>query len=63
MQFLLIVLVYIDVKDEFHNFYIYLGDLVWTIVKGPLEAVAGVMYGIVLGVLIWYFPHPKQVLM
>ncbi len=33
------------------------GNLVLTIFKGPLEALAGVLYGIVLGILCWYIPH------
>ena len=31
--------------------------------KGPLEALAGVVYGIVFGVLAWYLPSKKQVRM
>ncbi|XP_013396747.1 sodium/hydrogen exchanger 9B2 [Lingula anatina] len=33
------------------------GELALTIVRGPLEALLGVVYGIVLGVLLWYVPH------
>ncbi|XP_064601506.1 sodium/hydrogen exchanger 9B2-like [Liolophura sinensis] len=36
------------------------GDLVLTIFKGPLEALLGVVYGIVLGVIAWYIPHKEQ---
>ncbi|XP_060581305.1 sodium/hydrogen exchanger 9B2-like [Ruditapes philippinarum] len=33
------------------------GDLALSIVKGPLEAISGVVYGIVGGILIWYIPN------
>ncbi|ELU16618.1 hypothetical protein CAPTEDRAFT_34319, partial [Capitella teleta] len=36
------------------------GDLVWTIFKGPLEAVLGIVYGFLLGFLGWYFPHSQH---
>ncbi|KAK3594872.1 hypothetical protein CHS0354_005945 [Potamilus streckersoni] len=32
------------------------GGLAWSIVKGPLEAVCGVFYGIIVGLIIWYLP-------
>ena len=38
-----------------------LGGLALTIVKGPLEAVLGVVYGLVFGVILWYIPHGKHV--
>lgn len=37
------------------------GDLAFSIVKGPLEAIAGVVYGIVAGVIIWYLPNRASV--
>ena len=37
-----------------------LGDLVLKIFKGPLEAVAGIVYGIVFGLICWYLPHKKH---
>ena len=37
------------------------GHLAWTIVKGPLEAVAGILYGIIFGIILWYLPHSKHV--
>ncbi|XP_060082239.1 sodium/hydrogen exchanger 9B2-like [Ylistrum balloti] len=32
------------------------GDIALTIVKGPLEALLGIVYGIVVGVVMWYLP-------
>jgi len=37
------------------------GHLAWTIIKGPLEAVIGILYGIIFGVILWYLPHSKHV--
>lgn len=37
------------------------GDLALSIVKGPLEAIAGVVYGIVGGIVIWYIPNRASV--
>jgi len=37
------------------------GQLAWTIVKGPLEAIVGILYGIICGVILWYLPHSKHV--
>jgi len=37
------------------------GHLAWTIVKGPLEAVVGILYGIVAGIILWYLPDNKHV--
>ena len=31
-------------------------SLALTVVKGPLEAIAGVVYGILLGIIFWYLP-------
>ncbi|XP_070185808.1 sodium/hydrogen exchanger 9B2-like isoform X2 [Littorina saxatilis] len=36
------------------------GDLAWNLFKGPLEAIVGVTVGIVLGVILWYFPQKKS---
>lgn len=36
------------------------GNLAVTIIKGPLEALAGVVYGIVLGIVAWYIPQQKH---
>ncbi|XP_067670981.1 sodium/hydrogen exchanger 9B2-like isoform X2 [Haliotis asinina] len=33
------------------------GNLVWTLLKGPLEAVVGVALGVVAGIILWYFPQ------
>ena len=41
--------------------FVVAGNLVLTIFKGPLEALLGVVYGIVLGILCWYVPHKKHV--
>ncbi|XP_064619907.1 sodium/hydrogen exchanger 9B2-like [Lineus longissimus] len=35
-------------------------DLAVTIVRGPLEALLGVVYGILFGLLAWYFPHSRH---
>ncbi|XP_069123736.1 sodium/hydrogen exchanger 9B2-like [Argopecten irradians] len=32
------------------------GDIALTIVKGPLEALLGIVYGIIVGVIMWYLP-------
>ncbi|KAK3091769.1 hypothetical protein FSP39_022505 [Pinctada imbricata] len=36
------------------------GDLAVSIIKGPLEALLGVTYGIVFGMFLWYFPNVKS---
>ncbi|KAK3860198.1 hypothetical protein Pcinc_017629 [Petrolisthes cinctipes] len=36
------------------------GSLYWTISKGPVEIVLGLLYGLVFGVLCWYLPHKKK---
>jgi len=47
---------------ECRLFYLMVpGNLAVTIIKGPLEAVAGVLYGIILGVVAWYIPHRNHV--
>ncbi|KAL8579403.1 hypothetical protein ACOMHN_026768 [Nucella lapillus] len=33
------------------------GDLAWNIVKGPLEAIVGILIGITIGVILWYVPQ------
>jgi len=40
-----------------------LGSLWWVIFKGPLEAVVGVIYGIIFGLILWYIPHKDNVSM
>jgi len=37
------------------------GHIAWTIMKGPLEAVVGILYGSVCGVIFWYLPDSKHV--
>lgn len=37
------------------------GDLAWTLIKGPLEVVAGIAYGVVTGVILWYLPQKSSV--
>lgn len=37
------------------------GNLAITIVRGPLEALGGVVYGILIGIALWYFPSRKHV--
>ncbi|BFZ03687.1 hypothetical protein BsWGS_06726 [Bradybaena similaris] len=36
------------------------GDLVWTVIKGPLEALVGVAFGVVYGVLLWHLPQKSS---
>ena len=43
------------------SFLFLIGNLVLTLFKGPLEAVAGIVYGLVLGLLWWYLPHSVHV--
>jgi hypothetical protein len=33
-----------------------LGDLAISLIKGPLEALLGIAYGIIGGILLWYIP-------
>jgi ABC-type nitrate/sulfonate/bicarbonate transport system permease component len=37
------------------------GDIVVTLVRAPLEVIAGVAYGIVLGLLLWFLPSTDDV--
>jgi len=37
------------------------GHIAWIIVKGPLEALVGILYGIVFGCILWYIPHNEDV--
>ena len=32
-------------------------SLIWSILKGPTEAVIGVAYGVVIGIIFWYIPE------
>lgn len=41
-------------------FYV-LGNIVWTLFKGPLEACVGVACGVVGGILMWYIPQRSSV--
>ena len=44
-------------SDYFRQVYfLFSGDLAWSIIKGPIEAIVGVLYGIIVGAVIWYFP-------
>lgn len=36
------------------------GSLVWTLAKGPLEVVAGLVFGAVFGALCWLLPHRES---
>nr|KAG5713906.1 hypothetical protein BaRGS_024533 [Batillaria attramentaria] len=36
------------------------GNLVWNIFKGPVEALLGVIFGIVGGIVLWYIPQKKS---
>ncbi|GBM29940.1 hypothetical protein AVEN_30075-1, partial [Araneus ventricosus] len=35
-------------------------SLGWTIAKGPLEMLVGIVYGVLLGVIAWYIPNPDE---
>lgn len=39
----------------------FLGELALTIAKGPLEMLLGIVYGLVFGVFLWYFPSKDNV--
>ena len=39
----------------------FAGDLAWSIIKGPLEALVGVAYGVIVGFIIWYIPSRASV--
>ncbi|XP_025095637.1 sodium/hydrogen exchanger 9B2-like isoform X1 [Pomacea canaliculata] len=36
------------------------GDIAWNICKGPLEAVIGIVYGMLGGIILWYIPQKKS---
>ncbi|CAE1272954.1 SLC9B1_2 [Acanthosepion pharaonis] len=36
------------------------GNIVWSIFKGPLEALLGIVLGAIFGVFLWYIPAVKQ---
>ena len=36
-------------------------SLVWALLKGPTEAVIGIMFGIIVGFLLWYIPDSKNI--
>ncbi|GFR84753.1 mitochondrial sodium/hydrogen exchanger 9B2-like [Elysia marginata] len=36
------------------------GDLAWIVCKGPLEALVGIAFGSVCGVILWYFPQKSS---
>merc|ERR1719376_198717 len=36
------------------------GDLAWTLVKGPIEALVGIIVGSLGGVLLWYLPQKSS---
>ncbi|KAH9519772.1 Sodium/hydrogen exchanger 9B2 [Bulinus truncatus] len=39
------------------------GDIVWTLSKGPLEVIIGVVYGVVGGIVLWYIPQKSSKLL
>ena len=43
------------------HFLTFAGDLAWSIIKGPLEALVGVAYGVIVGMVIWYIPSRASV--
>ncbi|KAK0055993.1 mitochondrial sodium/hydrogen exchanger 9B2 [Biomphalaria pfeifferi] len=36
------------------------GDIAWTLSKGPLEVVLGIVYGIIGGIILWYIPQKSS---
>ena len=40
---------------------IHLGNVAVTVLRGPLEALAGAAYGALLGIIISYVPHKHHV--
>jgi len=42
-------------------YFLFSGDLALSILKGPLEAIVGVLYGVVGGIIIWYIPNRASV--
>ena len=38
-----------------------LGDLAITIVKGPAGVLAGIVYGFIVGILLWFIPSKDSV--
>lgn len=57
----------IDIHVGLYSVLIYiisilvLGELALTIAKGPLEMLLGIVYGLVFGVFLWYFPSKDNV--
>ena len=39
----------------------FTGSIGLSLAKGPLEAILGVVYGVVMGVVLWYFPTKGSV--
>ena len=35
-------------------------SLVWSFFKGPLEALIGLMFGTLIGIILWYFPYEHE---
>ena len=38
------------------------GDLAVTIIKGPIGVLVGIVYGFVMGILLWYLPAKDSVI-
>lgn len=38
------------------TFYFFVGDIAVSIIKGPAEALLGVVYGVIGGIVLWYIP-------
>ncbi|ESO89178.1 hypothetical protein LOTGIDRAFT_210172 [Lottia gigantea] len=36
------------------------GNLVWTLFKGPLEALIGICYGVIAGIILWFIPQKSS---
>ncbi|KAG8183784.1 hypothetical protein JTE90_001680 [Oedothorax gibbosus] len=36
------------------------GNMEWLIARGPIEVIVGIIYGIALGIFLWYIPHPEE---
>jgi hypothetical protein len=40
---------------------IFSGNLVFNIFRGPIELAMGITFGVLVGVMCWWFPNKKEV--
>ena len=41
--------------------FLFTGSLVWSVFRGPVEALIGLLYGGTMGLLLWLLPHKNHV--